>query len=100
MGARILMDATKQKRRKKTLERLVGYFPDWAEIIESEYRASQDFRALCEDFQVCALAKERWDQSDAPIAPQRRHEYAEWLEELLEEIKDWLKQSASAAGSV
>lgn len=94
------MDATQKKRRSKTLQSLVGYFPDWAEIIESEYRTSKDFRALCEDFQVCALAKEKWDQSDVPIAPQRRHEYAEWLEELLQEIKDWLQQSACASGSV
>jgi hypothetical protein len=87
-------------QRKLILLRLERQFPNWAEAIEREYRDSKDFRALCNDFQVCAVAKEKWEESEAPIAPERRREYAEWLEELLVEIKDWLQQSATASKSM
>jgi len=94
------MNAAKQMQRKKILLRLESHLPDWAEIIETEYRNSKDFRALCNDFQVCAVAREKWEGSEAPIAPERRREYSEWLEELLVEIKDWLQQSATASNSM
>lgn len=97
MDVRILMDVTSEKQRKETLIVLGRYFPDWAELIEREYGTSQDFRALCDDFQVCDTAREKWEESDAPNAPERRLEYAEWSNELLQEIEDWLKQSVTTS---
>lgn len=84
-------------QRKELLLRLESHFPDWSEAIEAEYRTSKDFRTLCDDFKVCAVAKEKWEQSTAPIAPERRREYAEWLQELLQEIEDWLDRSVAAS---
>lgn len=89
------MDATRENQHRQTVNRIKRCFPDWADFIESEYRANTEFQALCDDFQTCALAKEKWEQSEEPIAPVRRLEYAEWLEELLLEIKDWLEESAA-----
>ena len=97
MDVRIPMDVTREKQRKETLIVLASYLPDWAELIEREYGASQDFRALCDDFKVCDTAREKWEESDAPNAPERRLEYAEWSSELLQEIEDWLKQSVIAS---
>ena len=91
------MDVTREKQRKETLIVLGRYFPDWAKLIEREYETSQDFRALCDDFQVCDAAREKWEESEAPNAPERRLEYAEWSNELLQEIEDWLKQSVTAS---
>ena len=91
------MDATRVNQRRETLNRIKRRFPDCAEFIESEYRSNTGFQALCDDFQACALAREKWEQSEEPIAPERRREYAEWLEELLQEIKDWLEESAAAS---
>lgn len=93
------MDATREKQRRDTLTRLKDCLPNRAERIESEYHANRDFQALCDDFQTCALAREKWEQSEEPIAPERRREYAEWLEELLQEIEDWLEESAAASES-
>ena len=93
------MDAKRERQRRETLTRIKDCLPNRAERIESEYRANPGFKALCDDFQLCALAREKWEQSEAPVAPERRHEYAEWLEELLQEIEDWLEQSARAAES-
>lgn len=91
------MDATREEQRRETVTRIKRCFPNWAEFIESEYRANTEFQTLCDDFQACALAKETWEQSEEPSAPVRRREYAEWLEELLQEIKDWLEDSAAAS---
>lgn len=93
------MDATREEQHRETVNRIKHCFPDWAEFIESECRANTEFQALCDDFQTCALAKEKWEQSEEPIAPARRREYAEWLEELLQEIGDWLEESDAASKS-
>ena len=91
------MDATRENQRKDTLRRIKDCLPNRAESIESAYRTDPGFQAMCDDFQLCALAREKWDQSEEPIAIERRREYAEWLEELLEEIEDWLEQSTDTS---
>lgn len=93
------MDATTEKQRRETVTRIKHCLPGWAESIELEYQSNTGFQALCDDFQTCALTREKWEQSEEPIAPERRREYAEWLEELLQEIKDWLEESAAASES-
>lgn len=88
------MTATREEKLKETLVRIENYLPGWAEFVEAEYRIDSEFQALCDDFLVCALAREKWERSEAPIAPERRREYAEWLEELLQDIQGW-QNSAS-----
>lgn len=68
-------------------------FPGLRHRIESEYRQSEPFRALCDDWRICAEASARWAASDAPVAEQRRREYDEWLAELEQEITEWLDRS-------
>jgi hypothetical protein len=77
-------------------EHLLRRFEGWRRQIESEYRRSEPFRALCDDWRVCAEAGERWRSSQAPIAAQRRREYREWLAELEQEIEDWLQHDLPA----
>ena len=93
------MDTTGEKQLKEILSRIEKHLPGWMGFIEAEYLVNSDFQALCADYLVCALAKEKWEQSEAPVAAERRREYAEWLEELLQEIKDWLEESTAASES-
>lgn len=65
-------------------------FPALRRRIESEYRVSEPFRTLCDDWRICAEAKARWCSSEAPVAARRRTEYNEWLAELEQEIEEWL----------
>ena len=71
---------------------LLRRFPDWRRQIESEYRGSEPFRALCDDWRVCAEARASWCSSEAPVAARRCSEYSEWLAELEQEIEEWLKR--------
>ena len=77
-------------------EQLLQRFEGWRRQIESEYRRSEPFRALCDDWRICAEARERWRSSEAPVAALRRHEYDEWLAESEREIEEWLAHDAHA----
>lgn len=87
------MDMTGEKQLEEILLRIENHLPGWTGFIEAEYLVNSDFQALCADYLVCALAKENWEQSEAPVAASRRREYAEWHDELLQDIKDWLQMS-------
>ena len=88
------MDAAGEKQLRETLARIESFLPGWAAFVEAEYRVNSEFQALCEDFLVCARAKEKWEQDASPIAPERRREYAEWLEDLLQDIQEWQHPAA------
>ena len=91
------MDVSGEKQLRETLLRIEDYLPGWAEFVEAEYRVNSEFQALCDDFLVCARAKDKWERDESPIASERRREYAEWLQELLLEVKDWLQHSANTS---
>jgi hypothetical protein len=73
------------------LDFVVNRVPEQIREIRQEYKRSESFRALCEDFRTCAEALERWKKSDAPAAPKRVVEYVQSLKELELEIGDWLQ---------
>lgn len=77
-------------------DQLLQRFPGWRSRIESEYSLNEPFRALCDDWRICAEARERWHSSQAPVAALRRQEYDEWLAELEQEIEEWLQHFANA----
>jgi hypothetical protein len=60
-------------------------------LIERAYRQDASFRSLCADYRDCVDAIERLRRDDSAIAPTRREEYTELLEELGCEIRDWLE---------
>ena len=91
------MVVTREEKLRQTLVCIENHLPGWAEFVEAEYRLDSDFQALCDDVLMCALAKEKWDRDESQIAPERRREYAEWLEELLLEVKDWLQHSSNSS---
>lgn len=82
---------------QRTLEPYLEYaehrFPERLPLIRTEYERSRSFRALCEDLHVCAQALSRWEQSPSATAPERRLEYAQCLQELEQEIEEWLERA-------
>jgi hypothetical protein len=65
-------------------------FADRDALIERTFRHDASFRSLCEDYRDCVFALERLQKTDSPATAARRGEYAELLEELGCEIRDWL----------
>jgi len=74
----------------KSLALISSRFGDRRSLIEWSFRRNEDFRSLCEDYYACEKALETWTRSDAAVASQRRQEYAQWHEELEQEIHEWL----------
>ena len=85
-------DNVNGKRIEDSVARVIIQFKDWETCVEQSFQESDDFRALCEDYAVCARALENWQASNSALAVQRCQEYTELLAELGEEIKDWLEQ--------
>lgn len=58
--------------------------------IQAAFHESRDFRTLCEDYESCSIALDRWNRIKSAVAVQRREEYTALLAELDQEIQDWL----------
>jgi len=91
------MDPTHDRQPDGALEFVLKRFGDRKRQVELQFDRSETFRALCNDYLLCANAMERWQASDAPVAAQRADEYAESLTELEMEILDWLERERSAS---
>ena len=63
-------------------------FPGRGGDIKRLYKESPEFQTICEDYRQCAEALQHWNQSRKKEAPARRREYAQLLQELVDEI--WL----------
>jgi len=90
------MESTHDPQPEEVLEFVFEHFGGWSQQIEPQFQRSETFRALCNDYLLCAYAMERWQSSDLPIAAQRAEEYAESMTELETEIRDWLESSQAA----
>ena len=91
------MDNMHDPQPDEVLNFVLKRFGDWKRQVDLQFHRSESFRALCNDYLLCANAMERWQRSDAPIAAQRADEYAESLTELEREIRDWLEGVPSAS---
>jgi len=73
-----------------TLSLVKARFPDLEGAVESTFRADPAFRSLCEDYHVCLAALQKMQKQEPTAARRSCEEYAELLEELGGEIRDWL----------
>ena len=64
-----------------------------ANKIGQRLAADPEFRSLCQDYEQCALALERWRQV-SEASPDRVAEYTQLLEELGDEIREVLDSEA------
>jgi hypothetical protein len=61
-------------------------FPDESDTIALLALTDPDFRAICEDYDVCIDTLQYWDQSDMPEADIRVNEYRNIVRELEAEM--------------
>jgi hypothetical protein len=73
-----------------TLSLVKSRFPDLAGAVERTFRADPAFQSLCSDYHVCQVALQRMQKQEPTEACRRCVEYAELLDELGGEIRDWL----------
>ena len=77
--------------RADTLALIQASFAGRDQLIERAFGENPSFRGLCEDYQDCAAALDRWDRLGGADARSQRREYAELLEGLGQEIRSWLE---------
>mgnify|MGYP006309089915 CR=1 FL=1 len=70
---------------------VVRSFPGRGDDIKRLFRENENFHTLCEDYELCAEALKRWNESASKAAPARIREYAELLEDLESEIRKSLE---------
>ncbi len=63
-------------------------FPDNKVAIKRLFAESENFRSVCEDYQICSEALRHWNQSVSEEATARREEYAAILRDLEGEIQE------------
>ncbi len=61
---------------------LVHRFPERADAIRRLFADDENFRAICEEYEVARRALEHWSQSKDRLAKQRVEEYGTILQEL------------------
>lgn len=65
-------------------------FPDKSHTLALLMAEDPEFHALCEDYDVCIEALRYWSQSKEPEAQTRVNEYLNLVQELEEEIVQFL----------
>jgi len=61
-------------------------FPKHKDYAKRLFKESENFQTMCEDYLKCVKALDHWNQSGMDIAPLRRTEYTDLMQELEEEI--------------
>jgi hypothetical protein len=76
-------------------------FPEQDPVFHRLFLKSSSFRSLCEDYRDCLAELKHWQASIAAEAPDWRQTYAHLLEELEQELWQYLRDEAvshSASG--
>jgi len=81
------------KSRQDISAGIKSSFPGYERLIDLAIRDDSTFRALCEDYRLCATALRRWQQLNGEEPSSRCEEYSEMLTGLEEEIKTWLDET-------
>jgi hypothetical protein len=72
---------------------IIKRFPDRKDILKRLFKESENFKAVCEDYQKCSEALHHWDRSDSEESSVRRAEYSDLLQELESEILQRLNET-------
>ena len=67
-------------------------FPEHKDNVKRLFKESESFQTMCEDYLKCAKALDHWNQSGMDIAPLRRIEYTDLVQELEGEILQKLNE--------
>jgi hypothetical protein len=82
---------------KASLPSVLEKFPEEAAKIRELFLRSPSFQSLCEDYRACLVAWQYWRQASSEDAPALGQSYAELLQELEQEIREYLEQEQSPA---
>jgi hypothetical protein len=91
------MKSTEDERAKAPIDLIINLFSDMELEIKRFYREDENFRLLCEDYAVCALALQNMKTANPPSKRERCEEYGQMLAELEREIEVWLQESEFAS---
>lgn len=83
---------------KAALTSVLEKFPQAAASIRELFQQSPSFQSLCEDYRDCLTAWQYWQQAASGDAPALFQSYAELLQELEQEVRQYLLQE-QAPGS-
>jgi hypothetical protein len=84
---------------KAALASVLEKFPGRAARLRELFQQSPSFQSLCEDYQDCLAAWQYWRQADSAEAPALCQSYAELLQELDQEVRQYLEPE-QAPGSM
>jgi hypothetical protein len=80
---------------KAALVSIMEKFPEAVTRIWELFQRSHNFQSLCEDYRDCLAAWQYWDQATTAEAPALCQSYADLLQELEEEIRQYLEQETA-----
>ena len=83
---------------KAALASVLEKFPEAAARIRDLFQQSSSFQYLCEDYRDCLAAWWYWRQATSEEGPALCQSYAELLQELEQEVRQYLEQE-QAPGS-
>jgi hypothetical protein len=84
-------DATPKVALASVLEK----FPEAAARIRELFQQTPSFQSLCEDYRDCLAAWWYWRQATTEEAPALCQSYTELLQELEQEVRQYLEQEQS-----
>jgi hypothetical protein len=87
-------DLTKKAAEETVLAPVLEKFPEARVKIQRLFQQSPSFQDLCQDYRDCLAAWQHWRQITSEDAPALCQSYAELLQELDQELRDYLEQEA------
>lgn len=80
---------------KAALTSVLEKFPEAALRIQKFFLQSPSFQSLCEDYRDSLAAWQYWRQASSEEAPALCQSYAELLQELEQEVRQYLEEKPS-----
>jgi hypothetical protein len=84
---------------KAALASVLEKFPEGAARIRELVQQSPSFQSLCEDYRDCLAAWQYWRQAASEEAPALCQSYAELLQELEQEVRQYLDDEITSGAS-
>ena len=84
---------------KTALTSVMEKFPDARAKIRELFLRSPSFQSLCEDYRDCLAAWQYWRQAASKEAPALCQSYAELLQELEQEVRQYIEEEPSPVES-
>jgi hypothetical protein len=81
------------RKTMTSLKFIIERYPSQEMIIRRMFKEDESFQAFCDDYEACVNALDYWRESLDPVASSRIEEYVIILNELEQELHDFLKKS-------